>query len=349
MNKDKKHLFNLTKQELSDIFKDAGFESFRLTQVMDWVYQKNETDVSKMINLPASLKHWLSVNVDFVLPKVVSHEAKDGTIKFQYLLNENQTIESVWIPEENRNTLCVSSQVGCALKCAFCVTGTLGLKRNLTVDEIVWQVYHVKNVLKKPISNLVFMGMGEPLQNEAHLIKAIDILTDDQMFGFGRRKITVSTAGWIPKIKSFFESTKVKMALSLTGFDDEKRNAWMPVNRKYNLNELFSVLKNLQTPKGQKITFEVVLIKEQTDSNEDAQKLIDLINPIKDKAKVNLIPYNENPWFPNLKRPSETTILSFQNALKARGILTFIRKNRGNDVYSACGQLSGQTTGLKNN
>ena len=294
-----------------------------------------------MTNLGKALRKKLAEAFEVTQPAAERWESKDGTIKFRFILNDARSVESVWIPEPKRKTLCISSQVGCPLNCAFCVTGAMGFKRNLAVEEIVAQVRHARILEKLPVTNLVFMGMGEPLLNDQNVIRAISVLCDPAGSAVGKRKVTVSTAGIAPKIRPFLEKTGVKLAVSLTGGTDQIRDVWMPINRKYDLTALFKELRAIRLPKGRRITFEVVLMKGKNDSLEETRKLADLLRGI--PSKVNLIPYNENPVFLQLKRPEDARVQEIREYLLTRKIHATVRKSRGEDVLAACGQLAGKT------
>jgi 23S rRNA (adenine2503-C2)-methyltransferase len=335
-----KPILSLTFEELKAELKDLSESSFRAQQIYEWLYEKGVSDFSEMSNLSKELREKLSQTYFITKPKQETFTSTDGTVKYQFILDDDKRIESVWIPETSRNTLCISSQVGCALKCAFCVTGAIGFSRNLTADEIVAEVRAVRLLDQRPVSNIVFMGMGEPLLNVDNVVKAIEVLTDHKGIAIGKRKITVSTAGMVPKIKEFVQRSGVRLAISLTGTNDEARDYWMPINKKYNLATLSQELRSLNMGEGRHVMFEVVMIRDQTDRMEQAKELVSVLKGI--PAKVNLIPYNENEFFPDLKQPDQKDVLAFQNYLLQHGIRTMIRKNRGRDIMAACGQLAGQ-------
>jgi 23S rRNA (adenine2503-C2)-methyltransferase len=338
MSSQKKEILTLAFDQLQSFVLERGFPKYRAEQVFHWIYAQGCDEFSQMNNLPKALIKDLATHFSF--PKITSDTfvSKDGTVKYRFDLGQATSIESVWMPEEDRATLCVSSQAGCALKCAFCVTGTLGLKRNLSVEEIVYQIWYINKKKQKRITNLVFMGMGEPLQNMNNLIEAIKILRTDETYGFGKRKITVSTVGLANKIKPFLEQTDVNLAISLTGFNDSDRDYWMPINKTFNLKRLKHELSGLSLGKGKKITFEVVLIQGKTDREQDAYDLALFLKGL--KAKVNLIPYNENQVLPEFKSPQKQDIQRFRDILKEKGIVSMVRKNRGQDIMGACGQLA---------
>ncbi|MCB0272293.1 MAG: 23S rRNA (adenine(2503)-C(2))-methyltransferase RlmN [Bdellovibrionales bacterium] len=330
--------FSHSIESFTDWVTDHGQPSYRAGQVYEWMFAKKVFDFSQMTNLPENFRKLLIEN--FTLPawKIEKQVSTDGTQKFHFELEDGKSIEAVWIPEKNRQTLCVSSQVGCALKCQFCVTGLQGFARNLTQEEILEQIRHVMFVENLPLTNLVFMGMGEPLLNFENLCSAIDLLKEPKAFGFGHRKISVSTAGTVPKILPFIDRTNVSLAVSLTGSTDETRNHWMPINQKYNLSILKETLMQVPQTKWKKIMFEVVMIHQKTDTEEQAKNLVKFLRGM--KAKVNLIPYNENEHFPQLKAPKREDLMKYRDILMKAGYYVSIRKNRGQDIMGACGQLS---------
>ncbi|MCB0308336.1 MAG: 23S rRNA (adenine(2503)-C(2))-methyltransferase RlmN [Bdellovibrionales bacterium] len=333
----------LTFDEFKDRIVDLLVPRYRAAQIYEWIFQRGATTFDEMTNLPVAFRQELSKLYKF--PKLeVSHlNSLDGTKKFQFMLEDGHIIESVWMPEEKRNTLCVSSQVGCAMKCAFCVTGAIGFKRNLTAEEIAMQVWAIKCVEKLPLTNVVYMGMGEPLLNIDHVVRSIELLTDKIGIAVGKRRITVSTVGIVPKIREFVAKTDVKLAVSLTGTNNIDRDHWMPINKSHNLEKLTSELKSIPWAEGRKITFEVVMIKDKTDSENQARELAKLLQGI--PSKVNLIPYNENSFFPQLKTPSPEKIEKYKQVLLSQGVFAMIRLNRGADIMGACGQLAGQSLG----
>ncbi|MCB1198947.1 MAG: 23S rRNA (adenine(2503)-C(2))-methyltransferase RlmN, partial [Deltaproteobacteria bacterium] len=307
-------------------------------QVYDWFFQKRVFDFSQMSNLPDGFRQTLIDTFTFPKWEVADQVSVDGTVKYHFTLEDGKSIESVWIPEEDRATLCVSSQVGCALKCQFCVTGLQGFLRNLTQSEILEQIRYIQCEQGKKISNLVFMGMGEPLLNYENLCQAIDLLKHPKAFNFGHRKISVSTAGTVPKILPFIDRTNVSLAVSLTGSNNESRNRWMPINQKYNLEVLKETLLQVPQNKWKKIMFEVVMIAGETDTPAQAKNLVKFLQGM--KAKVNLIPYNENSHFPHLKAPKKEDLFKYRDILMKAGYYVSIRRNRGEDIMGACGQLS---------
>jgi 23S rRNA (adenine2503-C2)-methyltransferase len=263
----------------------------------------------------------------------------DGTTKFLWRLADGHTIESVLIPDEGRLTLCMSTQVGCAMACTFCLTGDLGLIRHLTAAEIALQPMQVQETLPPDtrITNLVLMGMGEPLHNLAALVPALRICLDDFGLGFSHRRVTVSTVGLVPKMAELAAALPVNLAVSLNATTEEQRRAIMPITRKHSLVALLDACRAFPLPRGKRITFEYVMFRGFNDTLEDAARLLVLLQDI--PAKVNLIPYNENPDRPGLQRPPADVVKGFQDFLVRRGLSTSIRTTRGIDISAACGQL----------
>ncbi|MFH1262264.1 MAG: 23S rRNA (adenine(2503)-C(2))-methyltransferase RlmN [Pseudomonadota bacterium] len=333
-------ILGATFPELEVFLAERGHSAYRARQLFHWLYRHGAVDYSEMNNLPAELRRELEAAFPITNPPTEVFESSDGTRKYRFRVGPEEAIEAVWIPDERRKTLCVSSQVGCALQCRFCVTGAIGFKRNLGADEIVAQVRHVKLTEKLPVTNIVFMGMGEPLLNLDAVVRAIGILSSDHGLKIGRRKITLSTVGIVPKIAEFFRAVDVALAVSITGTNDPDRDHWMPINRKFPLKALTDTLRSHTWKKGKKVTFEVVLIHGRTDQDEHAEELARRLKGI--PCMVNLIPYNENPTFPDLQHPARDRVLSFQKILIQRGIRAMIRRNRGNDIQAACGQLAGR-------
>jgi 23S rRNA (adenine2503-C2)-methyltransferase len=332
-------LLALSPEEIASEVASMGEPPFRARQLLKWLYRSGADRFDAMTDLPKGFRERLAGHFEWTAPSVERFESADGTVKYRFCLTDGASVEAVWMPEERRNTLCISSQVGCALKCAFCVTGAVGFKRNLRADEIVAQVRHVKLIEGKPVTNVVFMGMGEPLLNSEEVARSIAVLSSPEGLKIGRRRITVSTAGIVPAIRPFLERTGVKLAVSLTGASDGSRDHWMPINRKYDLAALVGELRKLRFRQGQRVTFEVVLMRGETDSDEEASRLAKLLKGI--PAKVNLIPYNENPAFPLLRRPDPERVEAFRSVLLRGGIHATVRRNRGEDILAACGQLAG--------
>ncbi|MCM2278221.1 MAG: 23S rRNA (adenine(2503)-C(2))-methyltransferase RlmN [Oligoflexia bacterium] len=342
---------------------------YRAKQIFHWVYQRTVTDWDQMSDLSKDLRAWLRENVEiYRLPQRVNQQALDGTHKFLWNLADGKTVESVIIPaalqeKENpdrdfdeqpaekfagapvdnkslsserwsRLTACISSQVGCAMSCKFCLTGIQGLDRHLQVHEIVGQVHELRRIA--PITNIVFMGMGEPLHNLENVAKACKILLDEDGLNFSKRKVTVSTSGLVPAIEALGREVDVSLAISLNASTDEQRSRIMPVNRKWNLEALLGACRDYPLGKHRRITFEYVLLKDFNDSLEDAARVFALLRGI--PSKLNLIPFNEHPGS-EFKRPSDETVRKFQKYFIDRNVTATVRISRGRDILAACGQL----------
>lgn len=331
--------------QLTDFVESLGLPTYRGSQIFAWLYRPNITDFSQMTDLTKDLRETLAARASFDWPEIADVErSKDGTVKYGFKLKDNNYIESVLIPEDGRNTLCVSSQVGCAMGCGFCLTGGMGFKRNLSPGEIVGQVVRVRNRLhdedtESVLNNLVFMGMGEPLANFDNLLVALEILTYQRGLNFSDRRITVSTCGLVPKIKELGQKTRVNLAVSLHSVDDSVRSKLMPINNKYPVAELLEACKNFPMPKRKRIMFEYILIKDLNDSVSDAEILAERLRDI--PCKINLLPYNETSAL-SYQRPSDKKIELFQKTLWKAGFTVLVRSSRGSDISAACGQLAGK-------
>ena len=343
---EKTSLTDFTLSQVIDFVESLGLSSYRGRQIFAWLYRPQIKDFSQMTDLTKELREKLTSQADFYWPQIADIErSKDGTVKYGFKLNDNNYIESVLIPEDDRNTLCVSSQVGCAMGCEFCLTGGIGFKRNLTPAEIVGQVVRVRDWLydendaAQSLNNLVFMGMGEPLANFDNLLVALEILTDQRGLNFSDRRITVSTCGLVPKIEELGQKTKVNLAVSLHSVDDSIRSKLMPINNKYPVAELLEACKNFPMPKRKRIMFEYILIKDLNDSVSDAEILAERLRDI--PCKINLLPYNETREMP-FQRPSDKQVELFQKTLWKEGYTVLIRSSRGSDISAACGQLAGK-------
>jgi len=293
---------NWTRQNLSDWFKkneksSSSVKSFRADQVFNWLYQKRAESFDQMLNIGQGTRKLLEDHFYISSLKVADNlQSSDGSIKFRILLDDGNSIESVFLPHKNHNTICVSSQAGCAMGCDFCMTAKMGLIRNLDPSEIINQIFTVVKELpeEKKIRNIVFMGMGEPFHNYNNLMQALEILTDEHGFNYSHRRITVSTSGLLPKIRRFgLEKIKANLAVSLNGVTNEVRTKLMPVNKAYNLEKLIKACDEFPLESRKRITFEYILIRDLTDSLQDAKSLIRLLHGL--KFKINLIPYNSTP------------------------------------------------------
>jgi len=345
---------SLRLDELTELLVEQGHPKFRAKQVYKWVWQKGIRDFMEMTNVSKSARAQLAerFHIDF-LDTAMQLDSDDGTRKFVWRLRDDHHIESVLIPDPGipghskpRMTLCMSSQVGCAMACSFCLTGDLGLTRNLRPAEIINQALQVGATLPEGerITNLVFMGMGEPLHNITNLLKSLDVLLDEDALNFSHRKVTVSTVGLVPQMRRLAASTPVNLAVSLNATTEETRRQVMPITRRYSLDDLMAGCREFPLPHAKRITFEYVMMHGFNDSWDDAARLVKLMRGV--KSKVNLIPYNENPQR-EILRPPEDHVKAFQHFLVSRGVQCSIRTTRGIDISAACGQLGKATDGLR--
>jgi 23S rRNA (adenine2503-C2)-methyltransferase len=329
--------------EMDEFVRISGQPRYRTRQLLEWIYQKCARSFDEMTNMPANWRAELQAAVHLSPFKSVSiQHAADGTKKYLFALHDDKLIESVCIPMKEHFTLCISTQVGCTLRCAFCLTGKQGFSRNLSSGEILGQVLTVRRDLltEKRISNIVFMGMGEPFLNYAQTVKAIRMLLAEEGFNFSNRKITVSTAGIIPGIVNLGqENLTVNLALSLNAPTDELRSQLMPINKTYPLYELLQTCRAYPLRERRRITFEYVLLNDINDAPEHAATIAHILRGI--PSKINLIPFNAS-FGTIYAPPSEEKILAFQNILLQHNYTTFIRASKGADISAACGQLSGQ-------
>jgi len=322
-----------------------GEPTFRAKQIMDWMYIRNQFQPSTFTNLPQKLRELLSTHFNWQLPNIDTLlPSQDGSEKILLKLRDGLFAECVLMPSDNRVTLCVSSQVGCRMACTFCQTGKMGFTRNLTMGEILYQVVIAnkrlieKNILNRKVTNIVFMGMGEPLDNYQNVVSACKAFLDPKLFGLSKHKVTVSTSGLIPEIQKLGHDVPVALAISLHSADEALRSQMMPVNKKYSLQELKDTLLNYPIHTRHGITFEYVLINQVNDSILHAKKLVKFLHGL--KAKVNLIPMNPHPGAINMIATDETRMKEFQKYLTTRSIPAPIRYSRGQDVSAACGQLA---------
>ena len=348
MASDSFNLVGASRPELEEFFIASGEQKFRAQQVVQWIYQRGVIDFKEMTDLSKSLRSMLIDNVEIQFPEIASEQiSEDGTIKWLLRVGDGNAIETVYIPEASRGTLCISSQVGCALDCTFCATARQGFNRNLSAAEIIGQVWVADQQLrrlydgKKMLTNVVFMGMGEPLLNFKNVLPVINLLLDDHAYGMGKRKVTVSTSGIVPKIDALSQEVDVSLAVSLHAPSNDVRNELVPINRKYPIEELLEACKRYLRNKNRKesVTFEYVMLDGVNDSVAQAWQLVKLLKNI--SAKVNLIPFNSFEQS-GYQRSSETAINSFKQILINNGIVVITRRPRGEDIDAACGQLAGQ-------
>lgn len=342
------NLLDLDRQGIRDFFAELGEKPFRADQVMKWVYHYCIDNFDDMTNLNKGLRGKLKEIAEIKAPKIkVQQQSADGTIKFVMELEDGQEIESVWIPEEDRATLCVSSQVGCALECTFCSTGQQGFNRNLKVSEIIGQVWRVSKLLGpfadtnvKPVTNVVMMGMGEPLLNVKNVVPAMQLMLEDYGFGLSKRRVTLSTSGVVPALEKLIGQIDVALAISLHAPNDELRNEIVPINKKYPIEEFLAVSrKYVENSKAQtKVTVEYVMIDHVNDSTELAHQLAKVLKDT--PSKINLIPFNPFPGS-DYGRSSNSRIDRFSKVLMEYGYTVIVRKTRGDDIDAACGQLVG--------
>ena len=333
-------LKNLSSSELTEFLGSFGKERYRSVQILRWLYQKGAQSFDEMTNLSKRFRQELG-QVSFIssLNPLHMEQAKDGTKKFLFQLDNGNRVESVLIPDKARLTLCLSTQVGCAFGCRFCLTGKLGWKRDLTTSEILNQILAVRRTLpeKASITNVVLMGMGEPLANYENTLKALALMVHPDAFKFSSRRITLSTVGLLPKLEQLSkEKISFCLAISLNATDEETRSYLMPVNRRYPLNKILRLCKNFPLRPRSRITFEYVLVKGINDSPQDAKRLIRILRGI--PSKVNLIPLNEAPEIP-LKKPSDEAVKQFQEILMEGGLTAIVRASKGREISAACGQL----------
>jgi 23S rRNA (adenine2503-C2)-methyltransferase len=337
----KPDLRGLAPLELEEWVHARGFDPYRGRQIHHWLFKKLASSFDEMANLPKALRDSLTQSARIThLEGVKRLVSEDTTEKFLFRLEDGCTIESVLIPERVHRTLCVSSQVGCAMGCRFCLTGRAGLTRNLTAAEILEQVIFVKRTMAEPdrLTNIVFMGMGEPLANYDAVIKAIGNLVDEQGLNFSHRRITLSTSGLVPAIHRLGKDMTLNLAVSLNAADDETRSALMPINRTYPLKELLEACRRFPLPNRRMITFEYILIDGVNDREKDALGLVRLLSGM--RAKLNLIPLNPFPGL-GMSPPPMSRILEFQQILVENHYTAILRKSKGQDILAACGQLSG--------
>ncbi|MFZ7275157.1 bifunctional tRNA (adenosine(37)-C2)-methyltransferase TrmG/ribosomal RNA large subunit methyltransferase RlmN [Avibacterium avium] len=346
--KKKINLMNLTRQQMREFFQELGEKPFRADQLVKWIYHFGEDNFDNMTNINKKLREKLKAVAEIKAPEVaVEQRSADGTIKWAMQVGDQQ-VETVYIPEADRATLCVSSQVGCALACTFCSTAQQGFNRNLTVSEIIGQVWRASKIIGnfgvtgvRPITNVVMMGMGEPLLNVANVVPAMEIMLDDFAYGLSKRRVTLSTSGVVPALDKLSEMIDVALAISLHAPNDELRDEIVPLNKKYNIKTLIdSVNRYLSVSNANhgKVTIEYVMLDHVNDSVEHAHQLAEVLKNT--PCKINLIPWNPFPEAPYAKS-SNTRIDRFQKTLMEYGFTVIVRKTRGDDIDAACGQLAG--------
>ena len=346
---EKINLMNLTRREMREFFNELGEKPFRADQLVKWFYHFGEDNFDNMTNINKVLREKLKSVAEIKAPEVaVEQRSSDGTIKWAMQVGDQQ-VETVYIPEADRATLCVSSQVGCALACTFCSTAQQGFNRNLTVSEIIGQVWRASKILGnfgvtgvRPITNVVMMGMGEPLLNVANVVPAMELMLDDFAYGLSKRRVTLSTAGVVPALDMLSGKIDVALAISLHAPNDELRDEIMPINKKYNIKTLIDYVNrylSVSNANHGKVTIEYVLLDHVNDGVEHAHQLAKVLKNT--PCKINLIPWNPFPEAPYGKS-SNTRVDRFQKTLMEYGFTVIVRKTRGDDIDAACGQLAGE-------
>jgi 23S rRNA (adenine2503-C2)-methyltransferase len=341
------NLLNYDNSDLQAFFVTLGEQRFRAGQLMKWIYHEGITEFDAMTNLSKTLRARLQDIAEIRLPHIVhQQQSRDGTYKWLIQVDGGNCIETVFIPEPERGTLCVSSQVGCILDCTFCATAQQGFNRNLSVAEIIAQVWLAHRALgagragSRAITNVVMMGMGEPLYNFRHVVKAMDLMQDDLGFGLSKRRITLSTSGVVPALYKLRQISDVSLAVSLHASNDALRDRLVPLNRRYPIADLLAACKHyINGKQPRRITWEYVMLDGINDSPADARALVELLRHI--PSKVNLIPFNPFPGTV-YRRSSDSAIDRFRDIIMANGLVTVTRKTRGDDIDAACGQLAGQ-------
>ena len=352
----KQNLLDLDREGLERFFAETlGEKRFRAHQIMKWIHHRHVTDFNEMTDLGKALRAKLEAHAEVRVPQIQFEKpSTDGTHKWLLAMDGKNAIETVYIPDKGRGTLCVSSQVGCALNCQFCSTATQGFNRNLSTAEIIGQVWvaakHLGNVPHKQrrLTNVMMMGMGEPLMNFDNVVRAMSIMRDDLGYGLANKRVTLSTAGMVPMIDKLAEVSDVSLAVSLHAANDALRTELVPLNKKYPIAELMEACaRYAQRKRGESITFEYTLMKDVNDQPQHARELARLMRDfdnrlqMKDAAKVNLIPFNPFPGT-RYERPDDAAIRRFQKLLNESGRIAPVRRTRGDDIDAACGQLKGQ-------
>lgn len=339
----KKHLLDLLPEEFSEITELTGERPYRIKQILEWIYRNYICDFSEMTSLSLTLRNALTQHFDLFLPDIIRVvRSKDGSQKFLLKLHDNQLIEMVFMPGEKKNTLCISSQVGCARQCSFCATAGLGLVRNLEVHELVAQVLTaIREFPDKKLTNIVLMGMGEPMDNYDNVIKFIKIMQHEQGLSFSPRRMTLSTSGIVPGILRLAdESLKIKLAVSLNACINSKRDELMPINKLYPLKELKQSLIEFRNKTAFRITFEYIMIKNFNMGDEDIKALRQFTGDL--SCKINLIQWNRVEGLPWVS-PTDKDVQHFKQALESLSVAITLRQSRGNDISAACGQLVAKT------
>lgn len=329
-------LIGKTLDELKDIVGEMGMLSYVAKQIAEWIYKKKVDEIDEMKNISAANRTKLSEKYEVGKTEISAKwESSDGTVKYLFPVRKDQSVETVYIPDRDRSTLCVSSQIGCKMNCLFCMTGKQGYKGNLDSGEIINQIISVPE--RDKLTNIVFMGMGEPMDNLEELFKAIEILTFDYGYGWSPKRITVSSVGLIPGLKRFLEESKCQLAISLHSPYGEERASLMPVEKAYPLKDLLNLIKQYDFSHQRRLSFEYILLKGLNDDLVHARELVKLISGI--TCRVNLIPYHAIPGI-ELKTSDRITMEAFRDYLNSKGVTCTIRASKGEDIFAACGMLS---------
>ena len=344
---ERQNLIGMTRIEMQSFFASLGVREFHARQVLQWIYQRGINDFSQMTDLSKTFREQLQQLAQVAVPEtIIVRESSDGTRKWLLRFEDGNCIETVFIPEEDRGTLCVSVQVGCSLNCTFCATAKQGFSRNLTTAEIIGQLLAVKTDLQafgygdRPITNVVMMGMGEPLLNYDAVVAALHLMLDDLSFGMSRRRVTLSTAGIVPAMERLALDCPVSLAVSLHATNNDLRDELVPLNRKYPIEALLQACHRYVAGENKRhITFEYVMLKGINDSKGEAQTLARLLSGL--PAKINLIPFNKSPGI-GYECSDQSTIDTFRDVLLSSGLMTVTRRTRGKDIEAACGQLAGR-------
>ncbi|RDX36418.1 23S rRNA (adenine(2503)-C(2))-methyltransferase RlmN [Kangiella sp. HD9-110m-PIT-SAG07] len=346
---EKTNLLNLTRDEMVEFFVELGEKPFRAQQVMKWIHQFGVDNFDDMTNISKASRQKLADVAVIVGPEVLNvQESSDGTIKWALKIPGGQAIETVFIPERHRGTLCVSSQVGCALECSFCSTGYQGFNRNLTTAEIIGQVWHAARYLNgkhksddRAVTNVVMMGMGEPLANYQPVINSMHLMLDDYAYGLSKRRVTLSTSGMVPQLDRMGDDIDVALAISLHAANDELRDVLVPINKKYPIKEFMASVHRYmeKSNAARKVTVEYVMLKDVNDSIEDAKQVAKLLKNT--PCKINLIPFNPFPQT-HYETSTSKSIDAFSDYLHRNGFVVVVRRTRGDDIDAACGQLAGK-------
>lgn len=347
---EKPSIYSLNLNDLRDLIASKGLARYSADQIFNWIYKRYEFDPLMWSNVSKKIKEFLLAEYEFTLPKIIwAGTSKDGTRKFLVRMIDGESVETVAIPARERLTLCISSQVGCAIGCTFCHTGTMGLKRHLQAGEVVGQFLAVGKWLKENVgeetklTNIVYMGQGEPLHNFDNVKKSAEIFMEEKGISLGQRKITLSTSGLVPQLEKLWDFPPVNIAISLHAAHNNIRTELMPINKAFDLERLFEAIKKVPLKAHRRITYEYILIKDLNDRPEDIDALCKLLN--RKESKVNLIPFNEYPGS-DFKKPSEEKVDWFQDQLNGRGFVCTIRATKGDDILAACGQLKSKEDSL---